>query len=34
MSKHELFQQWLSLEEQKHNTAPNKIQLVSEGDIW
>ncbi len=34
MSKHELLQQWFPLKEQKHNTSPNKIQLVSEGDVW
>ena len=34
LNKHQLFQQWFPLKERKHNTKPNKIQLVSEGDIW
>lgn len=34
MDKHKLLEKWFPVKEQKHNTKPKKIQLVSEGDIW
>lgn len=33
-NKHELLEAWFSVKEHKHNTAPEKIPRITEGEVW